>query len=285
MADNFTDPPVTRESGDCMITKILSGGYNDVERGALDFAAAGGIACGGWTPIGWLEKIGRAETARFLQEVPHSGSPNYAERNILDADGTLLITQGPPRGGAELAANFAARYRRPLIHIDLAGISRFQAARNVEEWMAQNAIEVLNITGGGRHPTVDLRQVTVDVLQTIVRIAQVKAATARAGGSPVHRRVVPGTIDEAVTTLASLLPLEERIRIGRMPSRQLPELYAHLGPYISESLGWWHNNDALIHSCRSAGAGAGTQKLTPDEILIRHLWEQLNKRHGLRRVK
>ena len=55
-----------------MITKILSGGYNDVERGALDFAAARGITFGGWAPIGWLDKIGRKETTRFLQEVPHS---------------------------------------------------------------------------------------------------------------------------------------------------------------------------------------------------------------------
>ena len=270
-----------------MLKKILSGAYNDVERGALDFAVSRGIACGGWTPLGWLKKAGADRNLCGLQEVPHSGSPNYAERNILDADGTLLITVAEPVRASELVQNFAKRYQHPLLHIDLATTSRFQAAEALAAWIDDMRIGVLNVTGGAKQPGPDLYSATRGILESASLIVVAKsAATARMpaeGDQPSpHGQGLPGTLDEALEALQARLVLKEKIRIARTPEKDLARLFSDFGDYIEKSLGWWQNNDALIASCRSAAVRLGKNSASPDEILIRLLWQRLRQTHGLR---
>jgi hypothetical protein len=270
-----------------MLKKILTGAFNDVERGALDFALSCEIAHGGWAPLGWLSKSGLDRNSCNLQEVPNGGSPNYAERNIFDADGTLLITVDKPVGASELVLNFARRYQHPLLHIDLATTARYPAAQMLAGWIDDLNIEVLNVTGGAPYTDRDLGSATRGILETAVLVIMTKSAmdaqaVSERGAMSSGGHGFPGTVDEALEALQSLLGMKEKIKIARTPEEDLPLLISRLGDYIDRSLGWWQNNDALIASCRSAALRLGKSAATPDEVLIRALWQQLRKSHGLR---
>lgn len=270
-----------------MITRILTGAYNDVERAAIDFAVSRGIAHGGWTPLGWLKKAGADRNLNGLQEVPHGGSPNYAERNIFDADGTLLITVGEPVRSSELVRNFAKRYRHPLLHMNLETTSRFQAAAALAAWIDEMRIGVLNVTGGAKQPEPDLYSATRGILESALLIIVANSAAparmpAEDGQPPPHGQGLPGTLDEAVEALQARLGLKEKIRIARTPEKDLAGLFSELGDYVEKSLGRWQNDDALITSCRSAAGHLGKDSASPHEMLIRRLWQRLRQTHGLR---
>jgi hypothetical protein len=275
-----------------MVEKILTGAYREAERGAFDFAVERQIPVGGWAPLGWLSKAGLSVRPDGLREVPHSGSPNYAERNIFDADGTLILTHGELSGAAELARNFATRYKHPLLHIDLARTSRFQAAENITAWIAGIGIQVLHVTGNGPGRAPELYQATRDILETVFRLelaseamAQRNQLSAAPGAGRRSPLPVPRTIEDALKALTDLLSLKEKAEIGRTPERDLPRLYAQLGPYIERSLEWWRGNDALVASCLAAGRGRRADRNAPDEILIRTLWRRLKKDYGLRLIR
>lgn len=80
-----------------------------------------------------------------------SPSPSYAartEQNVLDADGTLLITRGPARGGSALTRALALRHRRPFLHVDLnrpPPPGGWPVA--IRAWAGGAAIRDLNVAG------------------------------------------------------------------------------------------------------------------------------------------
>jgi predicted Rossmann-fold nucleotide-binding protein len=71
---------------------IISGGQTGADRAALDWALQHGIPHGGSCPRGRLAEDGVIPTRYQLQELP---SPEYAartERDVLDADGTVIFS-------------------------------------------------------------------------------------------------------------------------------------------------------------------------------------------------
>jgi predicted Rossmann-fold nucleotide-binding protein len=78
-----------------MIQKIISGGQTGVDRAALDAAIKLTIPYGGWIPRGRLTEDGPLPPKYQLKE---TGSTRYADRtekNVLEADATLIISRGP----------------------------------------------------------------------------------------------------------------------------------------------------------------------------------------------
>lgn len=125
-----------------MIKRIISGGQTGVDRAALDVALELGIPCGGWCPNGRLAKDGSIDARYPLQEV---GSTSYSvrtERNVIDADGTLILTEGPLAGGTALTLRLAQKHEEPYLVIDL---SKDQDIAEIISWVTSNEIEILNV--------------------------------------------------------------------------------------------------------------------------------------------
>ena len=124
--------------------RIVSGGQTGVDRAALDVALALGIECGGWCPKGR-----RAEDGPIPERYPvrETESPRYedrTERNVLDSDGTLILTCGEIGGGTALTLELALEHGRPVLVVDLDA----EAAREpVREWVAAHGIATLNVAG------------------------------------------------------------------------------------------------------------------------------------------
>ena len=127
-----------------MFTRIVSGGQTGVDRAALDVALEKGMACGGWCPKGRKAEDGRIADRYPLRETASAIYPERTRRNVVDSDGTLVLTDGPPAGGTALTIELADRHRKPCLVIDLAGQPDPQTVRT---WADFHNVQVLNVAG------------------------------------------------------------------------------------------------------------------------------------------
>ena len=129
------------------VARIVSGGQTGVDRAALDVAMELGLACGGWCPRGR-----RAEDGPIAKRYPlaETAGWDYAERtglNVRDSDGTLVLSRGEPTGGTGLTLDLARALKRPAITVDLEASNREIDVGRVRDWIAAEAIAVLNVAG------------------------------------------------------------------------------------------------------------------------------------------
>ena len=95
-------------------------------------------------PRGRIAEDGRIPDRYRLTE---TDSPDYAvrtERNVLDADATLVLCRGEPRGGTLLTIRLAQRHRRPHLVADL---DRPPELGEVSDWLKSHEVEILNVAG------------------------------------------------------------------------------------------------------------------------------------------
>ena len=79
-----------------MMEKIISGAQTGVDRAGLDAAMRLNIPTGGWCPAGRLAEDGTIpEKYNTLQETTSSDYVVRTERNVRDADLTLILTGVP----------------------------------------------------------------------------------------------------------------------------------------------------------------------------------------------
>ncbi len=130
-----------------MIQKIISGGQTGADRAALDFAIRNNIPHGGWVPRGRKTEDGTLPEKYNLQEMPTGQYSKRTEKNVIDSDGTLIISHGLLTGGSALTTSFAELHRKPWIHIDLDMTPYSEAAGTIQEWIGRNGIKVMNVAG------------------------------------------------------------------------------------------------------------------------------------------
>jgi hypothetical protein len=137
------------------VTRVVSGGQTGADRGALDAAIALGLEHGGYCPRGRLAEDGVIPARYQLTETSSAEYAQRTERNVIEADGTLLVTRGAPTGGSALTARLARARRKPLLSIDLDLTSFEDAADAVRRWLAAHRIATLNVAGSraSRTPT------------------------------------------------------------------------------------------------------------------------------------
>lgn len=128
--------------------RIVSGGQTGADRAALDAAIVLGIEHGGACPAGRRAEDGRIPDEYRLTETASADYAERTEKNVIDSDGTLLVTRGPATGGSALTARLNRRHHRPLLHIDLdeQGDLAGRAAA-IREWLAAHGIQILNVAG------------------------------------------------------------------------------------------------------------------------------------------
>ena len=120
-----------------MIQKIISGGQTGVDRAALVAAIKLTIPHGGLIPQGRLTEDGPLPPEYQLQETPSNSYADRTEKNVMDADATLIISRGPLNGGSEYTREMAIKHNRLWLHIDLNKIPAFQAAIAINDWIAK----------------------------------------------------------------------------------------------------------------------------------------------------
>ena len=274
-----------------MLTKIVSGGQTGADQAALDAAIALGLDHGGWVPAGRLTERGPLDSRYDMKEMPSAEYAARTEKNVIDSDGTLILSHGALTGGSDFTRKMAVQHGRPWLHLDLSGTSAFQAARAAGEWLAEHRVSVLNVAGSRASKDPRIYSAVRDLLETLYYMdlmndsgvldpsELIRRGAEAPSGSP------PETLDQAVAELSQRLTLRDRHRIANLDAEGLPELSLSLEPFLRRDFGLSGTNRALIRSIAAAGRAAGSESEEPSFVVARALWERLRATHRLRLVK
>jgi hypothetical protein len=148
-----------------MITRIISGGQTGADRAALDFAIKHNIPYGGWVPKGRKTEDGTLPEKYQLQEMRTGEYSKRTEQNVLDSDGTLIVSHGMLTGGSALTEFLAEKHQKPCIHVDLNLLSMQEAAQIINKWIQSHKLKVLNVAGPGASKDPKIYQATRNLLE------------------------------------------------------------------------------------------------------------------------
>jgi hypothetical protein len=274
-----------------VVGKIIASGRTGVELAGLDVAVKLGLAHGGWTPRGRRNEEGPLPERYGLTEVPALGFKHAMKQNIMDSDGTLLVTRGRKTVETRFAVETTLSHQHQLLHLDLGQYSSFEAASLASSWISLQRIKVLFITGPSADLEPSLYGQTKKVLETAFYLGFVKSGlhpNLPATTLSDHQKPQidpPKSVEAAIERLTETLQLKDRTRIANMRSEELDRLRTGLGDYIKQNFGLYSGNTALLQSCAELG---GLNRPLPDEacaVILRCLWKALQTTHKLRVVK
>jgi len=216
-----------------------------------------------------------------MQEMPFSRPEKRTEQNVIDSQGTLIISHGRLTGGSAKTLRFAKKHRRPCLHIDLRKTSAFFAAEKINQWISQNAIEVLNVAGPKASKDPTIYQATLELLKAIFFLDFMQEELPDGDQETDYQ---PQNTEEAVKLLASGLSSEDRATIAKMTEDELASLHNTIGEYIRDKFGLRTGNEHLIESCRFVSRKYGIcHELHGDDaslLIIRELWRDLQETQG-----
>jgi len=127
-----------------MLEKVISGGQTGVDIAALDAAMEKGLLVGGACPKGRRAENGTIPGRYPLWEMPTEDYLPRTERNVLDSDGTLILTYGKPTGGTASTINLACQFAKPHLILDLLASP---SPKDALDWINITGIRTLNVAG------------------------------------------------------------------------------------------------------------------------------------------
>lgn len=128
------------------VVRLVSGGQTGVDRAALDWAMARGLAHGGYCPKGRRAEDGVIAERYRLTETTSESYVERTEQNVLASDGTLVLAgQQALAGGTRLTAELARRHAKPLLVLLRDGPGG--EGRRLAEWLRETGVRVLNVAG------------------------------------------------------------------------------------------------------------------------------------------
>ena len=274
-----------------MITKIVSGAENDIEKAALDLALRLGIPCSGHMPNGKPSRVTGLTEKYGLVKTAGLGFKQAMEENVAASDGTLLFSKGKKDDRIRYAGDIALRMEKQLLHVDLTQYAMFESASLISSWASMQKIRTVFVTG----PTMEEDRTLYDAVQKILETAfylefvktgyPAEQSIQHMDISSEKKEAFPRSVEQAVGILKKRLPLKDRILMANMQPDELFSLRDGLGEYIKQQFGLYAGNSPLIDACARAG---GLDKPMADEacaVILRALWKELKATHKLRVIK
>ncbi|MGD8368554.1 MAG: putative molybdenum carrier protein [Desulfobacterales bacterium] len=264
-----------------MIEKILSAGRLGSERAALDVAVELGIPVGGAVPAEAAEGLPSLEG---LTPLPGQDFQACLERNVIDSDGTLLISFGRPEGDTDLARRLALRHRRQLLHVEASASEVFPAADLIRSWIDVYRIAALHVTGIDRMNPEGLYGAAVQILALCLESMPTRAPN-RVGGYPLAPGGRPATLGQAVRRLELEMTLRDKAVIANTEADNADRLFASMVRSVVVRFGLSGGNELLVESCR---ASEKQPWMNPEEAamaILRALWRSLRATYRIRVIK
>ena len=272
-----------------MIEKIVSGGQTGADQAALDAAIKLGISHGGWIPKGRITEEGTLPDKYHLQEMPSGSYEKRTEQNVLDSDGTVIISRGKLTGGSALTQKLAKKHIRPCLHIDLNKLPAFLASSHISTWVKENNIKILNVAGPRASKDPLIYRDTFYIIEGVIMLDSIDAHGSLIQDHPFDLYieklpVPPKTVDEAVDRLISEIPLKERVNIANMGVDDLMHLHNNLSVYVKSAFRLYHDNKELLESCKAISAHPIYSTDDVATVIIGVLYKKLIETHKMRLV-
>lgn len=145
--------------------KIISGGQTGVDRAALDFAIAQHIPHGGYCPKGRKAEDGALPARYQLTETESDRYEERTEMNVVESDGTLILSLGKLKGGTALTAELCLKHLKPVHILDISKLSE-GARAEFRQWVDENAVRELNVAGSreSKEPIYEIAKAALEFL-------------------------------------------------------------------------------------------------------------------------
>jgi len=274
------------------VKKIISGAQTGADRAALDFAIEYEIPYGGWVPAGRKAEDGIISDQYAVWEMEAGGYQERTEKNVVDSDGTLIFSHGQLNGGSLLTREYAEKNQKSFLHIDFEHTLAFDAAIDINDWIAEHDIETLNVAGPRASKDPEIYQAVFKILETVFYVSIISDAMPdfasrphELGGGEESGQIFPITVKESLDALMEQLSPKNKARIASMPDDQLSEAGISLGRGIRQQFGLSSGNQKLLDACRDY---SGKPHLDADGaamLIVRQLWRRLRKIGHLRVIK
>ncbi|MCD4720007.1 MAG: putative molybdenum carrier protein [Desulfobacula sp.] len=94
------------------------------------------------------------------------GNDENIEKNVLDADGTVIFSFGKLTPGAADSMSFAKAHKKPWLHIDLE--TEKNPSVVLRKWLPQFEIQVLNVAGKSASKIPGLKRSVDDIISLVL---------------------------------------------------------------------------------------------------------------------
>ena len=101
-----------------------------------------------------------------ILELSKGGDAGKLEKNVLDADGSIIFSFGRLSPNAVDTINFAKAHKKPWIHIDLE--TEKHPGHKIRTWLDRFDINVLNVAGRSAAKVPGLKKSVQDILDLIL---------------------------------------------------------------------------------------------------------------------
>ena len=272
-----------------MIRKIISGGQTGADQAALDAAIKLDIPHGGWLPKGRLTEDGSLPDKYNLSEMPSNSYVLRTEQNVIDSNGTLIISHGRLSEGSDYTRKMALKHHRPWLHIDLNETAAFRAATQIRAWLEENSIEILNVAGPRASKDRQIYHAVLKLIESVHYLEMMESGQPHEVGFRERRRsgseIPPQTVQDAIQELVRKLPLKEKATIANMVEDELIDLNAYLGRYILDKFGLWSGNQKLFDACMAFADYPLHNEDDAAAVIVKALWQRLRETYKLRIIK
>lgn len=157
--------------------KIISGGQTGVDRAALDVAMEVGMDYGGSIPLGRKAEDGPIDVKyEKLTELEAADYKTRTEKNVADADATLVLTTGRPTEGTAYTIRCSMKEGKPLLVIHLTNKRNDEKSlQQIIAWLKQTGPSTLNVAGPRESRSPGIYRRTGDILRKVLREAMIPA--------------------------------------------------------------------------------------------------------------
>ena len=150
-----------------MIKKIISGGLPGIELAALDAAIKLGIPHKGWT---YRRRKTGADASTEQYNVREIVNPSYFERlekNIIDSEGTVILTYGQLIRGSVATMDLANKHNKPCLLLELNECTLNHAISSIRKWMDKHEIDEIFFTGSKPIAAPNLHEEIIQIIEGI----------------------------------------------------------------------------------------------------------------------
>lgn len=226
------------------LKKIISGGQTGADIAGVDAAIINGIPYGGWLPKGRKTENGPLDQRYSkMSEMPAGGYQQITEKNVVEADGTVIFTHGKYTGVSALTCNYAKKNSKPVLHLDLDVVSELAAIESLVEWIYKEKIEILNVAGSreSKDETIydDVHSIIKSVLN-ILKTAEVVSTTQTPPASEPDMQTSGSEKAQAATEEVAAQKGEDK-KSGVLSGFDWTTLYKGLSS-ISQKVKAWSSN-------------------------------------------